>query len=250
MNCRIGRVKDVEIGLCGWNGSQASYFEMFRSIEIQTTFYDPPALRVAEKWKSDAPADFRFCIKAWQLITHVPSSPTYRRLRTPVADADKPFLGSFQPTEQVMRAWERTVEIARCLDARVILFQCPKSFVPSDKNLSNFCSFFRTIRRRGLRQLAWEPRGEDWTEDIVSELCQEFDLCHCVDPFAGRSAHGSLRYWRLHGRGSYSYRYSDADLVRLKSMLLREIRPGFLMFNNFSSKADAIRFSHLLESSE
>lgn len=238
-------MKDIETGLCGWNGSQSAYFEEFRSIEIQTTFYDPPALRAIEKWKTSAPADFQFCIKAWQLITHVPSSPTYWRLRTPVPDIDKPFLGSFQPTEQVMRAWERTAEIARCLDARVILFQCPKSFVPSDRNLSNLCSFFRTISREGLRQLAWEPRGEDWTEDIVSELCQEYDLVHCVDPFAGRSAHGLIRYWRLHGRGSYSYRYSDADLAGLKRMLLRDSRPGFVMFNNFSSKADAMRFRRL-----
>lgn len=242
-------MKDVEIGLCGWNGSQSSYFEEFRSIEIQTTFYDPPAVRAVEKWKFQAPADFRFCIKAWQLITHVPSSPTYRRLRTPVPDSDKPFLGSFQPTDQVMRAWERTAEIARCLDACVVLFQSPKSFVPSDGNLSNFCSFFRSISRQGLRQLAWEPRGEGWTEDIVSELCQEFDLSHCADPFVGRSAHGSLRYWRLHGRGSYSYRYSDADLLRLKGMLLRDFRPSFVMFNNFSSKTDALRFSHLPERS-
>ena len=238
-------MKDVEIGLCGWNGSQASYFEEFRSIEIQTTFYDPPALRAVEKWKFSAPAGFDFCIKAWQLITHAPSSPTYRRLRTPVPESDKPFLGSFQPTDQVMRAWERTAEIARLLDARVILFQCPKSFVPSDRNLSNLCSFFRSIPRAGLGQLAWEPRGEEWTEDVVREICQEFNLVHCVEPFLGLSWHEPFRYWRLHGRGSYSYRYSVADLVKLKRMLGRDSTPGFVMFNNFSSKADALRFQQL-----
>jgi len=239
-------MKDVEIGLCGWNGSQASYFEEFRSIEIQTTFYDPPALGVVQKWKANAPKDFQFCIKAWQLITHVPASPTYRRLRTPIPDCDKPFLGSFQATDQVMRAWERTAEIARALNARVILFQCPKSFLPSDKNLSNFCLFFRSIPRHQSCQLAWEPRGEGWTEDIVRELCQDYDLIHCVDPFLGRSLHGSFRYWRLHGLDSYSYRYSDADLVRLKQMLLRDFNPAFVMFNNFSSRTDAIRFKSII----
>src|SRR3569623_254243 len=243
-------MKDVEIGLCGWNGSQAAYFEEFRSIEIQTTFYDPPALSAVEKWKSKAPAGFQFCIKAWQLITHLPSSPTYRRLKTPVPEADKPFLGSFQPTDQVMRAWERTAEIARCVDAAVVLFQSPKSFLPSEQNLSNFCAFFRSIPRQGLRQLAWEPRGEEWTEDITGELCRDYALVPCVDPFIDRSFTGPLRYWRLHGRGSYSYRYSDADLIRLKKMLLQEFKPGFVMFNKFSSKTDALRFRSLLVHSE
>jgi hypothetical protein len=29
-----------------------------------------------------------------------------------------------------------------------------------------------------------------------------------------------------------------------------QFKPGFMMFNNFSSKTDAIRFSHLLERGE
>src|SRR5687767_13889965 len=124
-------MKDTEItvphlGLCGWNGSQKAYFEDFQCIEIQSTFYDPPALSVAGKWRSKAPPDFRFCLKAWQLITHTPASPTYRRLQHPIPTEEREAVGSFRQTEQVWRAWERTVDIARVLDARVILFQCPK----------------------------------------------------------------------------------------------------------------------------
>ncbi|MEO7649519.1 MAG: DUF72 domain-containing protein [Bryobacteraceae bacterium] len=243
-------MNDLEIGLCGWNGSQASYYQDFHAIEVQATFYDPPALRVVQKWRENAPKTFQFCIKAWQLITHSPASPTYRRLRTPVPDSDKPFLGSFQPTEQVIAAWERTAQISRALDARVVLFQCPKSFTPSDKNLLNLCAFFRSIRGRRSFQLAWEPRGDDWTEDIVRELCQEFDLIHCVDPFLHRSFHGTPRYWRLHGIGSYSYRYTDADLMRLKIAVLDDLEPTFVLFNNFSSKADAHRFRQILDGVE
>jgi hypothetical protein len=33
-------------------------------IEIQSTFYDPPALNVAARWRALAPPEFDFCIKA------------------------------------------------------------------------------------------------------------------------------------------------------------------------------------------
>ena len=75
----------LRLGLCGWNGSQRAYFADFDCIEIQSTFYDPPGLHVVRKWRAAAPPGFPFCIKAWQLITHTAASPTYRRLRSPIA---------------------------------------------------------------------------------------------------------------------------------------------------------------------
>jgi len=234
----------LRLGLCGWNGSQRAYFEDFDCIEIQSTFYDPPNLLVARKWRSEAPPDFQFCIKAWQLITHTAASPTYRRLRSPLPAADRDAVGSFRQTEQVWQAWLRTDEVARALDARVILFQCPKSFLPTSENLINCGAFFRSVNRKRFR-LAFEPRGAAWTEDIVRDFCAEYDLVHCVDPFETSSVHGDTRYWRLHGRGSYSYRYSDADLNLLRQMLVRQPRSGYVMFNNFSSRIDALRFRKL-----
>jgi uncharacterized protein YecE (DUF72 family) len=153
-------------------------------------------------------------------------------------------VGSFRQTEQVWQAWLRTLEIARALDARVILFQCPTSFLPTSENLINCSAFFRSVTKEFFR-LAFEPRGEAWTEDIVREFCAEYDLLHCVDPFETTSVHGDIRYWRLHGRGSYSCRYTGADLARLSQMLAKPPQSGYLMFNNFSSKADALRFRKL-----
>jgi uncharacterized protein YecE (DUF72 family) len=235
----------LRIGLCGWNGSQGGYFSAFDCIEIQSTFYDPPKVEVARKWRGAAPSGFQFCIKAWQLITHTAASPTYRRLRTPIPSGDRNAVGSFRQTEQVQAAWHRTVAVARAVDARVVLFQCPKSFLPTSENLINFSAFFRQLDRDGFT-LAWEPRGEAWTEDIVRDLCAEYDLIHGVDPFEVTSVHGELTYWRLHGRGSYAYRYTDGDLVLLRRMLDKANSPGYLMFNNFSSKADALRFRQLM----
>ena len=107
----------LHIGLCGWSGSQVAYFSTFDCIEIQSTFYDPPSVQVASKWRNAAPPGFQFCIKAWQLITHTSSRPTYPRLRSPIPAAERDAVGSFRQTAQVWQAWQRTVEIARALDA-------------------------------------------------------------------------------------------------------------------------------------
>jgi uncharacterized protein YecE (DUF72 family) len=93
-------ITDLRLGLCGWNGSQRTYFEDFDCIEIQSTFYDPPTLQVARKWRAAAPVDFHYCIKAWQLITHTAASPTYRRLRSPLPAGDRDAVGSFRPTSK------------------------------------------------------------------------------------------------------------------------------------------------------
>jgi len=51
-------------------------------VEVQQTFYQIPRIATGKRWREEAPPDFEFTMKAWQLITHEPSSPTYRRLRT------------------------------------------------------------------------------------------------------------------------------------------------------------------------
>ena len=155
---------------------------------------------------------------------------------------ERELLGSFRDTEPVWRAWERTREIATVLSARVIVFQCPASFVPSLANIGNVSKFFGRLGRQPF-QLAWEPRGE-WPPDILYELCREHGLIHCVDPFRNKSVHGETIYWRLHGKDSYSYRYTDTDLEDLRTMFSREKdgRQAYILFNNMAMKEDALRF--------
>jgi len=235
------------IGCCGWTEAQARYVADFPVIELQTPFYQPPANAVAARWKSVAPEGFRFCMKAWQLITHTPSSPTYRRLKSPVSESERDLYGSFRPTEQVSLAWERTREIAAILDAEVIVFQCPKSFVPTRENVRNLAKFFGAIERDG-RSLAWEPRGGEWTAKLVRSLCAENKLVHCVDPFETAPVYGDGLYWRLHGRGGYRYRYTPDDLVELRRMLRAQAMlpgPNYVLFNNMTSRVDALAFKEL-----
>ncbi len=233
------------VGCCGWGEAKAKYFTHFPVVEVQTTFYEPPSVELAGKWRALAPDTFQFCMKAWQLITHTPASPTYRRLKSRLSPEEKELVGSFRPTEQVSLAWERTAAIALALRARVVLFQCPASFRPDRENLRNLRDFFSHINRYNFA-LAWEPRG-DWSRDLIQGICNEFDLLHCVDPFKAESVPGRGIYWRLHGKTGYSYRYSDEELAQLSAMLLEHVQdvgrgPAYVFFNNIWMKDDALRF--------
>lgn len=237
------------IGCCGWAGSQSQYFDSFPTIEIQSTFYDPPAVKVAQRWRAMAPSNFVFCLKAWQLITHPASSPTYRRLRHPIQPGQKNLVGGFLDTEEVWNAWRVTREIATNLRAVVVLFQCPASFRATHENVRNFRRFFRKLGTQPF-QLSWEPRGP-WPPELVRDLCTDCNLIHCMDPFVSRPVHSSI-YWRLHGRHSYSYRYTDDDLALLKGMLAEHgsEQLAYVMFNNVSMREDALRFGRALANDE
>ncbi|HSJ15130.1 MAG TPA: DUF72 domain-containing protein [Longimicrobiales bacterium] len=71
----------IRLGMCGFTIGAAAYYRSFDVVEVQQTFYDPPAPGTLARWRAEAPAGFEFTMKAWQVITHFGTSSTYRRLR-------------------------------------------------------------------------------------------------------------------------------------------------------------------------
>lgn len=232
------------VGCCGFAESQQRYFAEFNAVEVQQTFYDPPRPETAARWPERAGPDFHFAIKAWQAITHEPSSPTYRRIRTCFSARALARLGSFRPTQQVAAAWRRTVEVALAMRAEIVLLQCPASFAPTARNLANLRQFLERAGRHGLR-LAWEPRGQ-WPADLVAGLCQELNLVHAFDPFQGqyRVPETGPRYFRLHGVDGPRYRHTKEDLWQLAAWV--GCQPAYVFFNNLAMLEDARRFRDLI----
>ncbi len=239
----------VVIGTCGFAESQARTWRDFDLVEIQQTFYEPPRPATAAKWRASAPGRFFFTLKAWQLVTHPASSPTYRRLRTPLSERDRALAGAFRWNRVTRMAWARTLEIAEALEARAVLFQTPASFLPSTENLDNLQRFFTEIERPPGLRMVFEPRGEAWSDTLLRRLVRELGLVHAVDPFLRQPVGRGLRYFRLHGRPAYhyGYRYTDEDLKHLAGRLNRAW-PNWVLFNNASMAEDARRFRRLLQS--
>lgn len=218
--------------------ARKEYFKNFGLVEVQKTFYKPPKLETAIRWREEAPQEFEFAVKAWQLITHPPSSPTYRKAGIDVANESK--YGYFRPTKEVFDAWERTAEIADALHAKIIIFQCPASFKEEKGSIRNMREFFSSIGRNFI--YAWEPRGK-WNDATVKKICEELDIIHCVDPFKNESVYGTPKYFRLHGRNGYRYDYSIEELQELREMCKND---AYCLFNNTEMYKNAIEFKNLI----
>lgn len=249
----------IRIGCCGWcvKGGKKEYCKIFETVEVQETFYKLPRAETVRKWREELLPEFIFNMKAWQAITHPPTSPTWKKsgLKIPRSKIGK--YGFLQPTEENFEAWEKTLEVAEAMNARVIVVQTPASFNYSLKNIENIEEFFSTVRR-GTSLIGWEPRG-DWREhlDEVRKICMKHDLIHISDPFRCEnvSIH-NVRYYRLHGIGgkevNYSYKYTVDDFRRLADLLKmdrdKDVEEIFLMFNNVSMMNDALNFKNFLSS--
>jgi uncharacterized protein YecE (DUF72 family) len=242
----------VHVGCCGWSylverefsaqikrkyaSKLQAYAQLFKAVEINSTFYRLPRLSTAQKWRSEADAidaSFKFTVKAYQGITHL-----YR------------FSG------ESVSLFNQLKEICRALRASVLLLQSPASFRPTDASLKAMRSFFDRIEREDLI-LVWEPRGK-WYDDpgVVAELCEECRLVHCVDPFRNDAlAFGEAKraYFRLHGFGRpsmYHYDFSDEELRRLHSILRSlplSLQQSYVFFNNVSCYRNGLEFMKLLQ---
>jgi uncharacterized protein YecE (DUF72 family) len=234
-----------KLGMCGFTIGAAAYYKKFPVVEVQQTFYDPPADATMQKWRDAAPPDFEFTMKAWQVITHFGTSSTYRRLRSPFSDQQRAEAGGFRVNPTVLDAWDRTLGCAGILRATAILFQCPASFRPTPENIANMREFFSTIERPESVRFLWEPRGP-WPDDTVHDLCTNLGLIHAVDPFVRPSLTPELLYWRLHGNKSHYARYTDDELLQLRTWLDDSVASeAYVLFNNIPCVKDIARYREL-----
>ncbi|MDK2796152.1 MAG: hypothetical protein PWQ58_1351 [Archaeoglobaceae archaeon] len=210
----------MKVGCCGFPIAMEKYFKTFEVVEVQKTFYKPPSIETAKKWREKAPEGFEFTVKAWQVITHPPNSPTYRKVNLKLEDA-----GFFKPIKPVFEAWEVVREIARVLKAKFILFQTPKSFKEGEESFRNMKEFFCSIERDFI--FGWEPRG--WDSNAVRKVCESLNLIHVVDPFESEPTYGEIRYFRIHKN------HSDEEIFSLLG------KADYVMFNNPFMLQDALK---------
>jgi uncharacterized protein YecE (DUF72 family) len=253
----VTEARSIRVGLCGFTMAMEDYPLRFPVVEVQQTFYQPPADATMRRWLAVTPPGFEYTLKAWQLVTHAASSSTYRRTKRLLTDGERARCGSFQKSAIVDEGHARSIECARLLGATAMLFQCPASYAPTAENIARMRVYFTRdehapprIGGRKLRYL-WEPRGPKWVEarDEASALASELGLVHVVDPFVTEPARGPV-YFRLHGIGGARHSYTDDELRRLLAMVERAhdpaSGPAYVMFNNLPRVGDAMRFLALL----
>jgi uncharacterized protein YecE (DUF72 family) len=181
-------------------------------VEVNSTFYRPPALSMSLSWVKRVAAypDFLFAIKVHQVFTH-------ERKNWSPGDADAFKLG-IEP----LRAKEKLASL---------LFQFPWSFVHSAANLDYLAQLFNLFAGYPM---TLEIRHSSWDDENFYTFLSEHRVCYCnIDqPVLRSSIKPSARvtvpdfsYVRLHGRNykdwfregagrdeRYDYLYSRDEL--------------------------------------
>lgn len=235
------------IGCAGFSLKLSEYFQRFNMVEVQETFFDPPTERTLLRWRREAPEGFVFAIRAWQLLTHPPTSAGYRRIRRSWDSAARERFGSLQLTEQTRWAWEIVDRAARILDAGAIVFHTPASFTPTRQNRENLVRFFTSLET-GPYHLVWEPDGI-WEEQETEALCRECGLVLAVDPLVSRPFSGKAFYFRMREKTRRRGTYTEDDFFEIQdaaSSAPVQGGEGFFVWQTPQAAQDAYRFLQFL----
>ncbi len=241
----------LKVGICGLR-YRPTLYKVLDVAELQDTFYNLPDPENLKKLRQEAPPEFEFTVKVFQAITHPRTSPTWRRMKTKLK-GNLDNYGYLKPTRENFEIWEEFLELTKPLNARIYIFQTPSSMPANEESAKWVIEFFKSIKKNGII-IGWEPRGA-WCEnkELLMKVLDECCITHVVDPFRRLPLKiaDNIVYFRLHGIGpgetNYSYRYTDDDLAKLRSIVknYEEFNTVYVMFNNVYMFQDAQRFKQM-----
>lgn len=256
----------------------AYYARKFPLVEVDSTYYAPPAEQTAALWAARTPAGFTFNIKAFSLLTGHPTklSAIYKDLR-PETDKKNIYPDDL-PAQAYEDVWTRFLS---ALDPLVeagklgaVLFQFPPWFTI---RRSNKQYVLEVAKRCSPLRVAIEFRHSSWFADDNAaetlELLRKHELpLVCVDmPQGHRSSvppvleatSPELAVVRFHGHSDkwtsrdiyekFGYLYSDKELrswaPRLRDLAGQAQTTQILLNNCYSDYAqrNAGRLVELLE---
>ncbi len=216
----------------------AYYASRFPIVEVDATYYHPPAQRTAEAWRDRTPEGFTFNIKAFSLLTNHPTRPQslYKDLREKLGEPAKTlYLGDVGP-EIADEVWRRFLGALMPLHEAgklgVILFQFPPWFPVGERGRRYI---LECARRCAPMRVCVEFRNRTWMEEGSRAETLAFLSAHdipyvCVDMPQGHPSSippvlavtSDLAVVRLHGHSErwtsknieerFAYRYSEAEL--------------------------------------
>jgi uncharacterized protein YecE (DUF72 family) len=203
--------QNILLGTSGWSYKESeeilyqkaetrklrAYSQVFKTAEIDSTFYRYPSKGTVMGWLKYSPSDFVFTAKLPKLITH-----------------DK-ALGL---KESVKADLEAFLELMRPLQLGgklvCLLIQLPPKYSFNPRSLEDFFELLDPVFKYAVefRNLSW-MRSETW------QLLEKHDVAYTIvdEPLLPPEVHltADFAYFRWHGRGEtpwFDYRYSKGEL--------------------------------------
>ena len=222
---------DFLIGAGGWAyfnvpgvDSLTAYSRAFNFVEVNSTFYEIPKMRIVESWRRNVPEDFQFSVRCNKRLTH--------ELK-------------FEPVQEAYSILDEMISICEILEAEVLHFQTPPSFHYNKTNSEKVKDFFSSTELNRLR-IALEIRSSASLNPRLVKTLQELDFIHCVDLLNGiKPAYFSdIFYTRLFGKGLHNiYQPLDIEIKQINEVASQEgIKKAVIVSHSMRMFKDAARF--------
>jgi uncharacterized protein YecE (DUF72 family) len=202
------------IGTSGWSydewigpfydkkqGMFTNYARVFRTTEINSTFYSYPTERLVEGWTRTAPPGFVFAAKLPQLITH----DKWLRLSEGVEDDMWRFIQLMQPLAEKLGP---------------ILIQLRPMFTYKE-SVADLEKFLEILPKN--HEWAIEFRHDSWLRKETYQILEKHNIAYTIvdEPLLPPETHvtADFAYVRWHGHGKriwYDYDYTKPQLEEWK----------------------------------
>lgn len=236
------------------------YASKFPLVEVDATYYSPPAERTVGYWRDRTPEGFTFNVKAYSLLTQHPTRPgsLYKDLREKVPEKKNLYLRDV-PDEVVEEVWQRFLDALWPLHEAgkltALLFQFPQWFPIGKRNKEYI---LEAKRRCDPMRICVEFRNRTWMSEENQEETLDF-LARYAVPYVSVdmpqghtssippvfAATSDLAVLRLHGHSEkwtshniyerFGYLYSEQELRELAPKvrtLAENAETTQVLFNN------------------
>lgn len=216
------------------------YCRFFNTVEVNSSFYRPPAPQTTARWDRQTPDGFLFAVKLWQKFTH----PQMFEAATGEA--------AVISRDDVTLFKESLKPLADSGKLGALLAQFPpgyKNDMPNRQILAAVINAFSTYR------LAIELRNRSWSDDpATAVLLKQHNIAwvQIDEPKFASSVSvdlpvtADISYFRFHGRNAadwwhgdnetrYKYLYAQeemTELVQRVKSVSQQTRMTFAYFNN------------------
>jgi uncharacterized protein YecE (DUF72 family) len=218
------------VGTGGWSyfkvpnkPSLVAYSEVFNFVEVNSTFYEYPAVEAVQRWRRTVPSDFTFSVRCHQNLSH--------------------NIG-FVPTNQAYEVFYHMKHYCDILKSPYLVLETPAKYEINHENLKDAKDFFSSLKFDGLR-LVWEYRAP--ITRIVVDLMEDFGIIQCVDLSRQRPSYSlDVAYSRLFGKGWHNvYQFSDDELAEIDRRAHEtNSKTVILSYHGLRMNSDALRFKH------
>ncbi|MGB9727231.1 MAG: DUF72 domain-containing protein [Nitrososphaeria archaeon] len=200
----------------------STYTQIFRTVEVDSTFYSFPSSNFIRGLSRTVPKGFKFSAK-------LPKDITHKKL----LDAKKGALDDLSRFLEILAPLENEDKLG------ALLIQMPPK--AKDELFENFSKFLGSLDVERY-DFVVEFRDESWLSEEIFKMLKEYNIAYCIvdEPLLPPviEVTGRIAYVRWHGRGSrpwYYYEYREDELrewVPRLNKIASEVEILYGYFNN------------------